>query len=186
MEISSIFLGLAATFGFVMAWGVGANDVANAMGTSVGSRALTIRQAIVIATLFEFLGAFLAGGEVTDTIRKGIIDTASLSSEPNLFILGMMASLLAAGIWLAVATRFGWPVSTSHTIVGAIVGFGVISLGFDAIYWPTIGKIACSWVLSPLLGLIIAFGIFFSVQILILNHTDPFQRAKKIIPYYIF
>lgn len=186
MEISTIFLGLAATFGFIMAWGVGANDVANAMGTSVGSRALTIRQAIVIATIFEFLGAFLAGGEVTDTIRKGIIDTASLSSEPNLFILGMMASLLAAGIWLAVATRFGWPVSTSHTIVGAIVGFGVISLGFDAIYWPTIGKIAFSWLLSPLLGMIIAFGIFFSVQILILNHNDPFQRAKKVIPFYIF
>lgn len=186
MELNWLLLGLASTFGFMMAWGVGANDVANAMGTSVGSKAITIKQAIMIATVFEFLGALLAGGEVTDTIRKGIIDSSDLMSQPDVFVFGMMSALLSAGTWLAIATRFGWPVSTSHTIVGAIVGFGAISIGYHTIHWHVITHIAASWVLSPLLGMVIAFVIFVSIQTLILNHEDPFNRAKKIIPIYLF
>src|SRR5690606_3673341 len=122
-EYGNILVLLACLFGFFMAWGVGANDVANAMGTSVGSKALTIRQAIMIAIIFEFAGAYLAGGAVTATIRKGIIDPNVLSGTPELLVFGMLAALLAAGIWLLIATHFGWPVSTTHSIVGAIVGF---------------------------------------------------------------
>ncbi len=186
MEPSIVLIIIAIASGFIMAWGVGANDVANAMGTSVGSKALTIKQAIMIAMVFEFLGAFLAGGAVTDTIRKGIIDASELSSDPYVFALGMMASLLAAGLWLGVATRFGWPVSTSHTIIGAVVGFGSVTLGIHAIHWPMIAKITSSWVLSPILGLIIAYAVFASVQTLIMNHDHPLERAKRIIPFYIF
>ena len=137
MELGFGFLVMAAISGFIMAWGVGANDVANAMGTSVGSQALTLRQAILIAIIFEFMGAFLAGGHVTDTIRQGIIDPQIISESADIFVLGMISALLAAGIWLAIATFFGWPVSTSHTIVGAIVGFGMVHIGIDAIYWDT-------------------------------------------------
>ncbi len=186
MEMNWILLGLAASFGFMMAWGVGANDVANAMGTSVGSKAVTIKQAIIIATIFEFLGALLAGGEVTDTIRKGILEPEQLTDQAEIFVFGMMSALLAAGCWLGIATRFGWPVSTSHTIVGAIVGFGAITLGLEAIHWTTISHIALSWIISPLLGMVIAFSIFVSIQTLILNHKDPFNRAKRLIPFYLF
>ncbi|MFT7686463.1 MAG: PiT family inorganic phosphate transporter, partial [Candidatus Azotimanducaceae bacterium] len=118
-EYGTILLGLTILFGFFMAWGVGANDVANAMGTSVGSKAITIKQAIIIAIIFEFAGAYLAGGEVTSTIRKGIIDPSALEDTPELLVYGMMASLLAAGCWLLIATMKGWPVSTTHSIVGA-------------------------------------------------------------------
>lgn len=180
------YLILASVFGFLMAWGVGANDVANAMGTSVGSKALTIRQAIVIATIFEFLGAFLAGGQVTNTIRKGIIDPAALNIPPDIFILGMLAALLAAAIWLIVASRFGWPVSTSHTIVGAVVGFGSMKFGLGAISWDTMGNIALSWIFSPVLGGVIAFALYVSVQRLILSQPNPFLQAKKIVPFYMF
>ena len=121
-EYGTILLALAILFGFFMAWGVGANDVANAMGTSVGAKAITIKQAIIIAMVFEFAGAYLAGGEVTSTIRKGIIDPELLGDEPELLVYGMMSALLAAGLWLFIATTYGWPVSTTHSIVGAIVG----------------------------------------------------------------
>ncbi|MFO1258347.1 MAG: inorganic phosphate transporter [Gammaproteobacteria bacterium] len=186
MDSSTLYLILACVFGFVMAWGVGANDVANAMGTSVGSRALTIRQAILIAALFEFLGALLAGGEVTDTIRKGIINTEVLSHDPQQFVLGMLACLLSAALWLGVASHYGWPVSTTHSIVGALVGFGAFSLGVQAIQWETLGYIGLSWLLSPALGAIVAFGLYFSVQRLILGHSNPLRQAQRFIPYYIF
>lgn len=186
MDSWSIYLILACIFGFLMAWGVGANDVANAMGTSVGSKALTIKQAIVIATCFEFVGAFFAGGEVTETIRKGLINTDGVVIENHLLILGMLASLLAAATWLIVASRFGWPVSTSHTIVGAIVGFGAFHLGIHFIDWGTMAHIALSWVFSPFLGGILAYLLFISVQRLILNQPDPFEAAKRIVPYYMF
>jgi PiT family inorganic phosphate transporter len=120
-EYSTILLVLAIAFGLFMAWGVGANDVANAMGTSVGSGAITIKQAIIIAIIFEFAGAVLAGGEVTATIRKGILDASLFTNEPHLLIYGMLASLLSAGVWLMIASSLGWPVSTTHSIVGAIV-----------------------------------------------------------------
>jgi len=186
MEYGIIFIALACVFGFFMAWGVGANDVANAMGTSVGSKAITIKQAIIIATFFEFAGAFLAGGQVTATIRKGIIETSSITNSPEILVYGMLASLLAAGIWLLVASRWGWPVSTTHTIVGAIVGFAVVGIGMDAVKWGKIGTIVSSWVVSPVLAGSIAYALFFSVQKLILGTTDPLKNAKRYVPFYIF
>ena len=151
MEYSLIYIGLAAAFGLFMAWGIGANDVANAMATSVGSRAITIKQALIIAAVFEFSGAVLAGGEVTKTIRKGIIDASSLTDTPELLIFGMLAALLAAGLWLLIASQRGWPVSTTHSIVGAIIGFAIAGIGLDAVNWGKVGAIVASWVASPLL-----------------------------------
>ena len=186
MEYATIFIVLACIFGFFMAWGVGANDVANAMGTSVGSKAITIKQAFIIAAVFEFAGAYLAGGEVTKTIRKGMIDADLLSGSPELVIYGMMASLLAAAIWLLIASRAGWPVSTTHTIVGAIVGFAAVGIGVDAVEWGKVGTIVMSWVISPALSGIIAYWLFVSVQRLILDTKNPLENAKKYVPFYIF
>ncbi|NOY71206.1 MAG: inorganic phosphate transporter [Gammaproteobacteria bacterium] len=186
MEYGLIFLILAVAFGLFMAWGVGANDVANAMATSVGSKAVTIKQAIIIAAIFEFAGAFLAGGEVTSTIRKGMVDTALLADTPELLVYGMLASLLSAGIWLFIATRFGWPVSTTHSIVGAIVGFAAVGIGIGAVKWEKIGEIAMSWIISPLVAGVIAYALFISVQRLILNTDNPFKNARRYVPFYIF
>jgi PiT family inorganic phosphate transporter len=186
LEYAVVFLSLAAVFGLFMAWGIGANDVANAMATSVGSGAITIRQAILIAAVFEFCGAVLAGGQVTATIRKGIIDASSLSGTPELLIYGMLAALLAAGIWLLIASWLGWPVSTTHSIVGAIIGFAIVGIGMDAVKWGKVGSIVMSWIASPLLAGIIAFAIFNSVQRLILNTADPVGNARRYVPAYIF
>ena len=173
-------------FGFFMAWGIGANDVANAMGTSVGARALTLAQAILVACIFEFAGAYLAGGEVTSTIRKGIIDPSLLSNSPQLLVFGMLASLLAAGTWLLIASYNGWPVSTTHSIVGAIVGFAAVGISVDAVSWAKVTSIVSSWIVSPLMAGTISFMIFRSVQHLILNTENPFLNAKKYIPGYMF
>jgi len=186
LEYGSFFLIVACVFGFFMAWGIGANDVANAMGTSVGTRALTLGQAILVACVFEFAGAYLAGGEVTSTIRKGIIDPTILSGSPNLLVYGMLSSLLAAGTWLLFASFKGWPVSTTHSIVGAIVGFAAVGISFDAVIWSEVTTIAASWVVSPLLAGTISFLIFKSVQVLILDTDDPFAKAKKYVPGYMF
>ncbi len=186
MEYGTIFIILACVFGLFMAWGVGANDVANAMATSVGSKALTIKQAIIIAAIFEFLGAYLAGGQVTATIRKGMMDTSLLADNPELLVYGMLSSLLAAGIWLLVATRAGWPVSTTHSIVGAIVGFAAVGIGIDAVNWGKVGTIAMSWVVSPVLAGVTSYALFRSVQRLIFDADKPFQASKKYVPYYIF
>ncbi len=186
MEYGLIFIILACLFGFFMAWGVGANDVANAMGTSVGSKAITVKQAIIIAAVFEFAGAFLAGGQVTATIRKGMLDADVVAGTPELLVYGMLASLLAAGIWLLVASRFGWPVSTTHSIIGAIVGFAAVGIGMEVVQWGKVGSIAMSWVVSPLLAGTIAFALFISVQKLILGTEDPLGNAKRYVPIYIF
>ena len=186
MEAEIVYITLAALFGIFMAWGIGANDVANAMATSVGSKALTIKQAILVAAIFEFLGAVLAGGEVTSTIRKGIVDADLLSGTPELMVYGMLASLLAAGTWLLLASRKGWPVSTTHSIVGAIVGFAAVGIGMDAVQWSKVGTIVMSWVVSPVTSGFIAFLIYLSVQKLILRHEDPLTRAKRYVPVYIF
>jgi inorganic phosphate transporter, PiT family len=186
MEAQLIYIGLAALFGIFMAWGIGANDVANAMATSVGSKALTIKQAIMVAAVFEFLGAVLAGGEVTSTIRQGIVDADHFSAQPELLVYGMLASLLAAGTWLLIASRKGWPVSTTHSIVGAIVGFAAVGIGVEAVKWTKVGTIVMSWVISPLTAGIIAYLIFISVQRLILRQEDPLAKAKRYVPYYIF
>jgi len=185
-EYGQILIILACLFGLFMAWGVGANDVANAMGTSVGAGALTIKQAILIAMVFEFAGAYLAGGEVTSTIRKGIIDPAILEGTPELLVYGMLSALLAAGTWLLIASMMGWPVSTTHSIVGAIVGFAAVGISPEAVHWGKVGKIVASWVVSPVLAGTIAYMLFSSVQKLILTRDDPFSRAKKIIPIYMF
>jgi PiT family inorganic phosphate transporter len=181
-----VLLILACVFGVFMAWGVGANDVANAMGTSVGSGALTIKQAIFIAIIFEFLGAYLAGGEVTGTIRKGIIDPDVMAGSPELLVFGMMAALLAAGTWLLIASAMGWPVSTTHSIIGAIVGFAAVGISPDVVSWGKVGAIVASWVISPLLAGTIAFALFISVQKLILDTANPFERAKRYIPMYMW
>ncbi|MBO6227788.1 MAG: inorganic phosphate transporter [Shewanella sp.] len=178
-------IAVAAAFGFLMAWGIGANDVANAMGTSVGSNAITIKQAIIIAMIFEFAGAFLAGGEVTSTIRNGIIDPSYFTNTPELLVYGMISSLLAAGIWLVVASALGWPVSTTHSIVGAIIGFAAVGVGTDSVEWGKVGGIVGSWVITPAISGFMAFIIFQSVQKLIFNTDDPLSNAKRYVPFYM-
>jgi PiT family inorganic phosphate transporter len=183
-EYGTILLILACLFGFFMAWGIGANDVANAMGTSVGSRALTIKQAILIAIVFEFLGAYLAGGSVTQTIRSGILESDMISPEQMIF--GMLASLLAAGTWLFIASMKGWPVSTTHSIIGAVIGFGAVGVSMDAVNWGGVAPIVASWVISPTLSGFVAFLVFMSVHKLILDTEKPFENAKKYVPFYMF
>ena len=178
-------IGTAAVFGFLMAWGIGANDVANAMGTSVGANAVTIKQAIFIAMIFEFAGAYLAGGEVTSTIRNGIIDPSYFTEVPELLVYGMIASLLAAGIWLVVASALGWPVSTTHSIVGAIIGFAAVGVGPDSVAWSQVTGIVGSWIVTPAISGFIAFCIFQSVQKLIFNTDNPLASAKRYVPFYM-
>jgi len=176
--ISAIFLG------FFSAYGVGANDVANAMGTSVGSKVLTVKQAILIAAVFEFLGAFLAGGGVTQTIRKGVIDPELFAGNLDIFIYGMISALFASGVWLLIASLRGWPVSTTHTIVGAIVGFGIYTLGMDKINWSVVGNIGLSWITSPLSSALVA-GIFYYIckEFIIKKQT---RYEPLIVNFYIF
>ena len=185
-DYGMILLILAVLFGIFMAWGVGANDVANAMGTSVGAKAITIKQAIIIAMVFEFAGAYLAGGEVTSTIRKGIIDPEALADTPELFVYGMLAALLAAGTWLLIATAFGWPVSTTHSIVGAIIGFACVGIGFDSVQWPKVAEIASSWLISPIMAGTLSFCLYMSVKKFIFGAPDAFVAAKRYVPVYIF
>lgn len=185
-QYGTILMVLAVLFGAYMTWGIGANDVANAMGTSVGSGAITIKQAIIIAAIFEFAGAFIAGGNVTKTIRKGIIDPSSIIDKPEILVYGMLAALLAAATWLLIASTKGWPVSTTHSIVGALVGFAIAGIGMDAVQWGKIGQIAASWVVSPMLGGMIAFLLMLSIRRLILSTDHPFESAKRWGPGYVF
>ncbi|WP_240222818.1 inorganic phosphate transporter [Rheinheimera hassiensis] len=180
-----ILIIIAAVFGFLMAYGVGANDVANAMGTSVGSKALTIKQAIFIAAIFEFAGAYLAGGSVTSTIRGGITDASFFVDTPELMVYGMIAALLAAATWLIVASYFGWPVSTTHSIVGAIIGFAAVGVGMDAVHWDKVGGIVGSWVVTPMLAGVLAYLFFMSAQKLIFDTDAPLANAKKYVPFYM-
>lgn len=179
-----VLLVMACCFGLFMAWGVGANDVSNAMGTSVGAKALTIKQAILIAMVFEFCGAYLAGGQVTETIKNGIVDASVIPAD--MFVLGMMASLLSAGTWLLIASLRGWPVSTTHSIVGAIIGFASVSVSVDAVNWGGLVPIVSSWVVTPFISGLLAFGLFMSVQWLIFDTEDPFRNAKRWVPVYMF
>ena len=174
----------AAMLGFFAAYGVGANDVANAMGTSVGSKVLTIKQAVLIAAIFEFLGAFLAGGGVTQTIRKGVIDPSLFDANLEILIYGMISALFAAGTWLLIASLRGWPVSTTHTIVGAIVGFGIYALGFDKINWSVVGNIGLSWITSPLSSAIVAALFYYICKELILKENTKYRLL--IINFFVF
>ena len=180
-----ILIIIGAAVGFFMAWGIGANDVANAMGTSVGAKALTIKQAILVAMIFEFAGAWLAGGEVTSTIRKGIIDAAYFVDIPEQLVFGMISALSGAGIWLMVASYFGWPVSTTHSIVGGIIGFTVFGIGPDAVAWSKVGSIVASWVITPAIAAVIAWLVYKSAEKLILKSHDPLQNAKRYVPVYM-
>ena len=174
----------SAMLGFFTAYGVGANDVANAMGTSVGSKVLTIKQAVLVAAVFEFLGAFLAGGGVTQTIRKGVIDPALFDGNLEILIYGMISALFAAGTWLLVASLRGWPVSTTHTIVGAIVGFGIYALGINEINWTVVGNIGLSWVTSPLSSALVAGLFYYICKTYIIDNDSRFKGL--IIRMYIF
>ena len=177
---------IGGVLAFYMAWAIGANDVANAMGTSVGSRALTIRQAIIVAGCLEFAGAFLAGGHVTDTVRKGMLDMELAALRPEFILYGMLAALASAGTLLLVATRYGLPVSTTHSIVGAIVGFGAVALGWEAVAWGKVGQIALSWLSSPLIGGVLAYLIFSLIRRLILNRERPMENARRYGPVFYF
>ncbi len=185
MDTLTIYLCLACLFGLLMSYGVGANDVANAIGTSVGAGVLTLRQAVVIAAVFELAGAILVGGEVTDTLRGRLLVMDNVTASRDVLICGMLAASLAAGIWLLLASYLGWPVSTTHSIVGSIIGFGVCYLGVDAIAWGMVGCIFLSWVLTPVFAGLMAFLLFYSVQRLILNSDDPLKYAKRYVPFYI-
>ncbi len=181
-----VLIALALLFGLYMTWGIGANDVANAMGPPVGSGAITVKYAILVAAVFELAGAVLAGGHVTETIRKGIIDPTSLADRPHVLVLGMLAALLAAAVWLMVASNRGWPVSTTHAIVGAMVGFAAAGISLEAVEWGMLGQILASWVVSPLLGALLAYVLMMSIRRLILNTPSPFQSARRWGPGYVF
>jgi PiT family inorganic phosphate transporter len=175
---------LAGVLALYMAWAIGANDVANAMGTSVGSGALTIRWAIVVAAILEFSGAFLAGGHVTDTVRKGILDMDLVGLDSLQY--GMLAALASAATLLLGATRLGMPVSTTHAIVGAIVGFGSVSIGSEAVNWPKVGQIVASWLTSPLLAGVLAFFTFQLTRSLVLDRPDPVRQLRRLGPFFFF
>lgn len=186
MSIDILVLIIAALIGLYMAANIGANDLANAMGTSVGSGALTLKQAVLISIITNVLGACLAGGHVTSTISKGIIDPALLANEPNRLMLGMFAALIAASLWVHLATYFGLPVSTTHAIVGTVVGFGIISVGAGAVSWGKIITIAISWIISPAAGALIAGTIFYLAEKKILSARDPHAAAVHYAPALIF
>lgn len=179
-------LSLAICSGFMMSWAIGANDVANAMGTSVGSKSITVKQAIVIAIIFEALGAMLASGQVTTTLRQDIVDISLFANTPLTLVVGMLGALFSSATWLIIATVLGWPVSTTHTIVGAIIGFGLVSVGFENISWGSTLDIALSWVVTPLVSAAVAYFLFRSVNRLILSHPRPIERAKLLLPFYVF
>jgi PiT family inorganic phosphate transporter len=185
MSADTIVLAAATLIGLYMAANIGANDLANAMGTSVGSGALTIRRAVIISIVANLLGAVLAGGHVTNTISKGMINPDLLVGAPDKLMLGMFAALLASGIWVHLATVFGMPVSTTHSIVGAVVGFGMLSVGIGAISWGKIITIAISWIVSPLSGAIIAGGIYYLIREKVLRADAPESVAQRWAPYLI-
>lgn len=172
--------------GFYMAWNIGANDVANAMGTSVGSGALTLKQAVFLAAILEFLGAFFFGSHVSKTMQSGIINADLFANNPRILVYGMLAALASAGIWLQVASYFGWPVSTTHSIVGAIVGFGAMVGGIEAVYWEDVGFIISSWILSPLLGGILGYYIFTVIRKKIFYANNPVEAAQRFTPLLVF
>ena len=186
MSVETVLIAIALTVGLYMAWNIGANDVSNAMGTSVGSGALTLRQAILIAAVLEFCGAFFFGSHVSDTVQRGIVDPDFFLDNPRVLAYGMIASLIAAGVWLQLATYYGWPVSTTHTIIGALIGFGAAVGGAEAVHWGKVGFISLSWVISPLMGGLLSFVIFSFLRRKIFYQAHPVQAAKKVTPWLAF
>lgn len=184
--MDTVLLILILCTGFYMAWNIGANDVANAMGTSVGSGALTLKHAVIIAAILEFSGAFFFGSHVSKTMQSGIINPDLFVNDPRTLVYGMLAALASAGMWLQIASYFGWPVSTTHTIVGSIVGFGAIVGGLEAVYWEEVAFIVSSWVISPVLGGILGFCIFTFLRKQIFYNTRPVEAACQLTPFIIF
>lgn len=181
-----IYLGCATLFCFMMTWGVGANDLANVMSTTMGSKAITAKQALFIAIIFELMGAFFGGSNVTETMRDGIIEISQLDDNPKIVIEGMLAILLAGTIWMNLASFLGLPVSITNAIVGSMVGFGAVVLGFDAIHWQQVTKIAISWLSSPMIAGIFAYLLMLSIYVFIFGNKDPLYRARVCLPGYLF
>jgi PiT family inorganic phosphate transporter len=186
VEFNIIFLGSACVIGFLMTWGVGANDLANIMSTTMASKAITVWQAMLIAVIFEFAGAFLGGVHVTNTIRSGIINTTLFTNYPGILVYGMLAVLLASMVWILLASYVGMPVSITNTIVGALVGFGAIVLGLHAVHWATVGFIALSWVCTPLVAGVGSYWLFILVRRSILSARDPIINSRRYLPFYFF
>lgn len=192
MGVEYVLIGLILVCGFYVAWNIGANDVANAMGTSVGSGALTLKWAVVLAAIFEFAGAYIVGSNVSKTVRKGIFDPMELTNHyspehaPYILACGMIAALLAAGTWLLIATWMSWPVSTTHSIVGAVVGFGVVSLGSNGILWGQVGFISAGWVISPLLSATVAYIVFGILLKTVFYKKNPVAAARRVAPRLVF
>ncbi len=186
MDSTLIVLIVSLAVGFYMAWSIGASDVANAMGTSVGSHALTIKQAIIVAAIFEFSGSFFIGGHVTNTIKQGIIDPLMFSGDPMLFAWGMTGALLSTAVWLQIASARGLPVSTTHSVIGALIGFGVVCGGYDAVQWNALGRIAMSWITAPILGGIIAWFVFFGIRKYVLDTKNPLEVTQTWAPVMLF
>jgi PiT family inorganic phosphate transporter len=184
MSAENIILIAGFVFGFYMAWNIGANDVANSMASAVGAKAITIRQAVVIAGILNIVGATFIGSHVTNTIRKGIISTEVLS-DPHLALVGAVSALLAAALWVSFATWKSLPVSTTHAIVGAMIGFGIMAGGFATINWGKLGAVVLSWVISPVFSLVIAFIMFKVIVRLIISKDKAFEKSVKLSPYFI-
>jgi PiT family inorganic phosphate transporter len=186
MDHSIFYLAFAIILCFFMTWGVGANDLANVMSTTMGSKAVTVKQAMLIAIVFEFAGAFLGGNGVTETMRDGIINSSELSDQPLILIEGMLAVLFACTIWMNLASYLGAPVSITNALVGSMVGFGAMVLGPDAVHWDQVSRIAIGWVTSPFIAGVTAYILFISIQQTIFIRSNPLEKAKLYIPIYLF
>jgi PiT family inorganic phosphate transporter len=186
MDITTILTILILVIGFYMAWNIGANDVSNAMGTSVGSGALTLRRAVILAGILEFCGAYFVGANVSETMERGLVNPEIFITQPLILVLGMCGALLGTSFWLQLASYLRWPVSTTHAIVGAIIGFGIMAGGFEAILWKEVSSIAISWVVSPILSAIISYAIFSVLQKKILYAMDPIEATRRALPFFFF
>lgn len=186
MDYPFLLFILAVAFCFLMTWGVGANDLANVMSTTMGSKAITVRQAMLIAIVFEFAGAFLGGSDVTETMRDRIIDSSQLSNQPLILIEGMLGVLMACTVWMNLASYLGVPVSITNALVGSMVGFGSVVLGTNAIHWQQVYYIAIGWITSPLIAGITGYALFLSIQQTIFIKSDPLEKAKWYVPIYLF
>ena len=185
MDLDTFLFSFAVIACIYMACNIGANDVANAMGTSVGSKSLTFKQAILIAAVAEFAGAFFVGGHVSDTIRKGMLDTSFFADVPYQLVYGMISALLAAAIWLHIASYLGWPVSTTHSIIGGVLGFGVIAGGVDIVNWSKVGNVVLSWIVSPVMGGLFAYLVFQYINKTIFSKRRPLAHAKELLPFIV-
>ena len=185
MDLDTFLFSFAVIACIYMACNIGANDVANAMGTSVGSKSLTFKQAILIAAVAEFAGAFFVGGHVSDTIRKGMLDTSFFNDVPYQLVYGMISALLAAAIWLHIASYLGWPVSTTHSIIGGVLGFGVMAGGVDIVNWSRVGNVVLSWVVSPVMGGLFAYLVFQYINKTIFRKRRPLAHAKELLPFIV-